>query len=288
MPAAKPRLEVQRRLLIINNLPSFYRIKPFEDLEIRWRFATGGPTVCLFQARRNYHQREEWFFTPDDDITVPHQFLSQKTVKIGRRVTYLPRFGIRSISSFRPSHILVAGWDTPVALAAARYRRSHSSTRLMSWVESNPSTTSRSGRFANGLRGAFFRSADAALVPTKASANYVTALRGSDLPILEAPNAVHLARIPARPRAEPSASRRLVFLGDLSHRKGFDLFLRACNLLASSGWTAVAWGADTEGLASAVPANCAVQSGSMLSSVIPKLRADVFVCTNRPLWIQCR
>lgn len=269
------------RLLLINNLPSFYRTGPFAALADTWMEKTGGPTLCLFQARRDYHRRQEWFFTPDGEIEVPHEFLSSRTVRLGTRITYVPKTGFRRMRRFKPTHMLVAGWDTPAAVAAAGLKRICGDICFMSWVESNPTTTQLSGRIANRYRREFLRSSDSVLVPTAASASYVRALRGRDVPVLELPNPVTLQRIPGD-GAVASSSKRMVFLGDLSRRKGFDIFAKGCELLEPEGWTGSAWGTDTEGLASMAPANCQVHPGRPLTELIPELRpTDVWIISSR-------
>jgi glycosyltransferase involved in cell wall biosynthesis len=79
-----------------------------------------------------------------------------------------------------------------------------------------------------------------------------------------------------------SDGRRILFIGELSARKGFDVFMEACALGAHAGWTGLAWGDDTEGLAAQAPANCRVAPARPLEVLIPDLRsADVWAIPSR-------
>lgn len=266
-------------LLVLNNLPSFYRTGPFAELCRTWCDRTGGRAMVVYQARRDTYRRQEWFYTPDEKLPFDHTFLSDTTVKVGGRVTYRPNSGLSILAKFRPTHLLIAGWDTPMAVSAAAYRRLKPST-LMSWIESNPSTSLKTGPAANLYRRKFIRCADVVLVPTRSSAQYAEDLSGVARPTLCLPNPVSLKRI--ADASTDGMSPRLVFLGDLSQRKGFDVFAEALRLGAGDGWTGVAWGADIECRARMAPANCEVVSGLALNQILPHLRPnDIWAIPSR-------
>ena len=269
---------VNARLLILNNLPAFYRTGPFNSLVDAWRDRTGGEAMVAYQARRDPFRRQEWFYSADAEIPYRHVFISNRTVRVRGRVTYSPRFGASILTRFRPTHMLVAGWDTPMSLAAATYRRA-SATTLSLWVESNSSTTRRTGALSVAYRRSVLRSADCVLVPTRASSEYVNSTSQRNMSILELPNPVMLDRLG---ETRSGDDKRLIFLGDFSRRKGFDVFAEAVRLGQSAGWRGHAWGTDTEGLASVVPPNCKVTTGLPLSEIIPMLSSrDVWLIPSR-------
>jgi glycosyltransferase involved in cell wall biosynthesis len=124
-------------------------------------------------------------------------------------------------------------------------------------------------------------SAQTVVVPTAASAEFVSGLSGKRFDIVLAPNPVDAARLDAQP--SPEQGSRLIFVGDLSARKGFDLFLEACRLGAERGWTGVAWGRDSEDLATTAPDNCrVVVGGSTLEEIRRELNvADIWCIPSR-------
>lgn len=264
------------RLLVINNKPAFYRTQPFAALVDHWFERTGGSAVVAYQVRRDPFGRSEWFYTPDDELPYEYYFARSRTVsgQPWRRNT--PIGSIKIFRQFRPSHVFTAGWDTPLSLAAGIYAKA-TSAQLGIWVESNPSTSTQQGVMANRYRRGFLRSASFAVVPTQQSEDYVRHLHGGDLPCRRLLNPVSLTRLDS-PKARP----RLIFVGDLSARKGFDRFEDLVTRGAPHGWDGVAWGRDTESLASRVSSNCVVHEAVPQSELIPHLRSsDILVIPSR-------
>lgn len=265
------------RLLIVNNIPAFYRTRPFNSLVRHWADKTSGSSLVVYQARRDPHRRGEWFFTPDDEFPYAYKFLAQRTIKVWGVVNYPPKFGVFTLMCFRPTHLLVAGWDSPISLACAAYA-GITRSRTAFWVESNETTSRRSGLLARCYRRALLRSADLAVVPTQASADHVNKIAGRKVDSVLLPNPVSLQRLPL----STSNSRRFIYLGDFSERKGFDIFLRACALGAATQWTGVAWGADVEGLSYSRPPNCELRPAAPLHEILPSLSSnDVWLIPSR-------
>lgn len=280
MPQYQPATQPVGPLVIINNLPSRYRTQPFARLVEAWNRKSGNEAHVLYQAKRDPFRRPEWFFSSASSMTYPHSFLSETTIRLGGRVTYSPNFGARQLLSSRPTHLLVPGWDSPASLAAAAYSRA-TRARMVSWVESNPTTSQYGGALSNAYRRHFLRSAAGALVPTAVSAQYVQALARKSMPTTILPNAVSLDRLPASP-VHPQERKRLIFVGDLSLRKGYDVFEDAACRAIANGWGAHAYGDDVEGRFR-TGLGIGLTSGLRLEDFAPSLDAsrDVWVIPSR-------
>ena len=264
------------RLLIVNNMPAHYRTPLFEAIHSQWVDQTGGETLVAYQVRRDTHSRAEWFFTPDAELPFPHMFVSGDTTPAARRTGYPLRVSPSVFLRFRPTHLFVAGWDSPLAVQSAAWSACVGS-RMAVWVESNPTTTRVSTSLSNRLRRRFLSAADLAVVPTGSSARYVDALAGREVPHLLLPNPVQVDRLEDSSRS----TRRVIFLGDLSRRKGFDVFQRLAADLSAEGWASAAWGRDSEGLAGQ-SSHVSVNPPSRFADVVSHLdSADVLVIPSR-------
>jgi glycosyltransferase involved in cell wall biosynthesis len=266
------------RLLIINNMPAYYRTPPFRALLDEYSRRTGGSALVAYQVRRDSHGRGEWFFTPDSEFPFEPYFSARDT-KASRRTGYPLRLDLALWRQFKPDHVFTAGWDSPLSLAAAAYSRVRR-THLGVWVESNPTTSRHCGGPADLARRAFLRSADFAVVPTRASGSYVSALAGYDFPSVRLKNPVDWPRI--SDSSDGCASKRMVFIGDLTERKGFDYFARALAHGSSRGWVGVAYGRDLKGLASMSPPNLSLRPATPLNDIVPHLLpTDIMVIPSR-------
>jgi glycosyltransferase involved in cell wall biosynthesis len=267
------------RLLIINNMPAYYRTAPFNALLTQYSKSTGGVGLVAYQVRRDSHGRGEWFFTPDSEFPYKPYFSAADTTRKRGRTGYPMKLDVALWREFRPDHVFTAGWDSPLSLSAAAYSRV-TGARLGVWVESNLTTSRHRGGPADMARRAFLRSAEFAVVPTRTSASYVRALAGRDLSCVRLKNPVTWARL-----ADDSGTqspKRLVFLGDLSERKGFDYFASAVAAGASRGWSGVAYGRDVEGRASVSPSNLVVEPAKPLADIVPSLLpTDILVIPSR-------
>lgn len=268
------------RLLIINNMPAYYRTAPFAALIAKFSEATeGGSGRVMYQVRRDPARRGEWFFTPDDQLPYDHRFLSPAASASHRRTGYPLRFAARDWAEQPPTHVLVAGWDSPLSWLAAIWGRVPRA-RVGMWVESNLSTSRHQGRLIGQARKSLLAGVDFVLVPTSGSGQYVESLAKRSVPALQLLNPVAMPRLPDEDDA--GQGKRLVFLGDLSGRKGFDVLCAVLSAGEADGWTGVAWGRDVEGRASAAPANLEVMESRPIGQILPSLRStDILVIPSR-------
>jgi glycosyltransferase involved in cell wall biosynthesis len=269
----------EHRLLVVNNLPARYRVSSFDALLSAWRvISEGGEGHVVFQARRDPRRRQEWFFADESEIPFAHTYLSDNSVATKTLTFYRPAFGARLLRSMRPTHLFVAGWDSPAALACAAYARI-TKARLVLWVESNASTSRRQSRVASQFKRLSLESSSAVLVPSASSLSLVRSLTPKPLQVLVLPNPVTHSRIADAPTGQ---QKRLLFIGEMTSRKGFDTFMEACRAGAASGWTAIAWGDDREGLATQAPDNCQIRAPRPIEGIITEFRPDdVWVIPSR-------
>jgi glycosyltransferase involved in cell wall biosynthesis len=263
-------------LVVVNNLPAFYRTPAFAALQTAWFQQTSGRFTVLYQSRRDPARREENFFTPDDQLPYAHMFLSRECDTSDGASRYRAAFGVRMWVGVRPTHILTAGWDTPASIASQVYGRV-TGARLCLWSESTAQTSAHAGLLPGMYRRWAASGADSYLFPTKAAKAWLEAISGRSLePSLVLPNPVRGDRLPDDNISDP----RFVFLGDLSRRKGFDL---VCEVMRRhTGWSSVAYGRDPESLSALAPSNVLWHGSHPFSAILPTLRAsDVLVIPSR-------
>jgi len=231
----------------------------------------------VYQARRDPKRREEWFFTPDNLINHKHVFLSERIWSRPTISLYRPGKSIRTVFNFSPTHLLIAGWDTPLSLTSSIYARVTGSP-LSLWVESNPSTSRRTKGLSVKYKRFILNSASSVIMPTRQTDLLLGSISGQERRSIFLPNPVNLQRLDS----VSDGSSRIIFIGDFSHRKGFDVFLNACRLGAEQGWQGIAWGKDTDNLSVLAPPNCTVNPGRPLAEIIPQLRvSDILVIPSR-------
>ncbi|MFT3873068.1 MAG: glycosyltransferase [Nocardioides sp.] len=258
-------------------MPAFYRTEPFRALIDGFVETTGGIAAVAYQVRRDPGGRGDWFFTPDSEIPYPHFIASKATKKSSWRTGYPTRADLGLWRDYRPTHIFAAGWDSPLAIAAAFYTRI-GNARLGVWVESNATTSTRRGRGSDAFRKAFLSSASFVVVPTPGSRRFVEELVGP-MVSAELKNPVSCQRLTD---SSVAPARRMIFLGDFSRRKGFDRFCEILRTGAGHDWSGVCWGRDVEGLAAAAPPNLTVEASRPLASITGELSdSDVLVVPSR-------
>lgn len=266
------------RLLVVNNLPTYYRTPTYLALANEWMARGGREPLVVYQARRDPGRRDDWFFTPDSEFGFAHRFLTQNTwTSADDRTWYLPRFGVGVLLSVRPTHVLVSGWETPCAVLAAVFCRL-SGAQLTMWVESTSTTSAMKGEVAMKFRRFLLRPADLIVAPTAMSAMYACVIANKPIRSVVLPNPVDLDRLPETVRI----GRRLIFIGDFTLRKGFDRFLKILGALESYGWCGDAWGKDKENLAAQAPANLCVHLPLPLREIVANLDGnDIWVIPSR-------
>lgn len=266
------------RLLIINNMPAHYRTPPFRALLDEYSRRTGGSALVAYQVRRDSHGRGEWFFTPNSEFPFEPS-VSARDTKASRRTSYPLRLDLALWRQFKPDHGFTAGWDSPLSLAAAAHSRVQR-IQFRVWVDLNPTTSRYRGWPADLARRAFLRSADFAVVSTRASGSYVSALAGYDFPSVRLKNPVNWLRV--SDSSDGCTSQRMVFIGDLTERKGFDCLARELAHGSSRGWVRVAYGRDLEGLTSMIQPDLSLRPATPLNNIVPDLLpTDMMVIPSR-------
>ena len=263
-------------LVVINNLPAFYRTPAFAALQTAWFQATGGRFTVIYQSRRDPARRDESFFTPEDELPYEHLFLSDECDTSSGRSHYRGGFGLRTWLGSRPTHILTAGWDTPASIGSQLYRRV-TRTRLCLWSESTARTSAHGGRLSTQYRKWVVRGAASYIFPTVASKTWLEEVAGQSLDrSLVLPNPVQGDRLPD----EQASSPRFLFIGDLSRRKGFDLVCDAMREHAT--WSCIAYGRDSESMSGLAPSNLSWRGSQPFETILPTLRgSDVLLIPSR-------
>lgn len=263
-------------LVVINNLPAFYRTPAFAALQTAWFQETGGRFTVIYQSRRDPARRDESFFTPDDEFPYEHRFLSAECDTSSGMSHYRGGLGLRAWLGIRPTHILTAGWDTPASIASQLYRRV-TGTRLCLWSESTAWTSAHSGRLSTQYRKWAVRGADSYIFPTVSSKTWLGEVSGRDLDrSVVLPNPVQGHRLPDVQASTP----RFLFIGDLSRRKGFDL---VCDAMRDrETWSCIAYGRDSESLSGLAPSNLSWRGSQPFEAILPTLRgSDVLLIPSR-------
>ncbi|MGY2701584.1 glycosyltransferase family 4 protein [Nocardioides sp. HB32] len=265
------------RLLILNNLPSYYRTHLYRAMLNEFASRTGGSGMVAYQYRRSPAERDDWFFTPDDELDFSHTFLADRPRRIRNR-SFSAHPGLHLFARFRPTHVFAAGWSTSASVLASAYCRA-TGAQLGAWVESSRLTSKNLSRPAVAFRRSWLSPASYCVVPSGASEEYVRELARREVQVLRLLNPVELSRL-----ADPTgvASPRAVFLGDYSARKGFDRFVEAARILGPRGVGAVAWGTDRDNLRQSAAGLVDVRNPERLSAIAPQLHGrDVLVIPSR-------
>lgn len=270
------------RLLVVNNVPAYYRIPAFEELSRVWHRHTEGDFLAVFQAQHDPGRRSKWFCMPERDLPFQSVVLSPATRTVRNRTFYSLRLGLRLQSSFRPTHLLIAGWETPAAISASIRSRFKRLPTLM-WIESTPQTTHIRGPVSDRFRRSIIRSSSGILAPTTCSADYADEIAGRTFPRLVSPNPVSIDRLTDDVGREPcGGERRVIYVGDLSYRKGFDRLLTAMPEISHRGFRVLVWGSDHDGLGALAPPGMTVNEPTPLSHILPLLRpTDIWLIPSR-------
>ncbi|NYG54699.1 glycosyltransferase family 4 protein [Nocardioides perillae] len=257
-------------------MPAYYRTPAYAAMAEEFAARTGGSTLVCYQVRRAARERAEWFYTADAEFPFDYYFVQPDFRYVaGRKMPAAP--GGRLLLRYRPTHVFTAGWDTPLSLAASTWAR-WAGVHLGVWVESSPLTSKHDNLLLNAARRRFLRPATFAVVPTDASRAHVDRLAGRHVRSRLLLNPVDLGRLPDQ---FSEAGARVIFLGDLTRRKGFDVLLQAATVLRVRDIEVHAWGRDIEGLA-AVADDVTIHGAAPLPEILPMLRStDVLVIPSR-------
>jgi glycosyltransferase involved in cell wall biosynthesis len=201
-------------IALVHNILPPYRIPLFNAIAAH---TDGRFAVAL--TRLNYERQRKWQV---DISTANFRFKVLRTVgfQTKMRRIFVPWDLGSTLDSWDPTSVVVGGWDQPATWLALRWARSHGIPRL-GWLESSPPSVRHTGRVAMSARRRFLAQLDGAIVPGVRASEYLRVL-GFNGPIQRMANAAECA-LPTSP-VERSG---VVFVGDLSGRKGFDLVLQA-------------------------------------------------------------
>lgn len=246
-----------RKLALLTEIPAPFRIPLFNELAA----ADGIDLRVLFVGLRDPKRPYPLYL---DEARFAWEVLP------GRDVLRRPRWVVanvgvsRALSRFAPDAVMLGGWNQPAFWSAAWWARRHARPTLV-WVES----TSRDARsnlqlFERAKRRLALRAA-AAVVPGRASAEYVASLGVAPERIATAPNAVDPAVFGARVdelRHDRDALRgalgiegcTFLYAGRLDPEKGVDVLLRALERVPDARLV-IAWhaGSAAAGLRATAP-----------------------------------
>lgn len=194
-----------------------YRVSLFNSLSDA---LDGQFTLVL--TRQDPTANRQWT-VPWSEVRFRTAILPGHRLDIGRGTWEVSR-GVRAtLEDLKPEAIVLGGWDVHACWAALRWAR-RQGVPLIGWVESSQRTGLRRGVLSSAIRCRFLEACSAAIVPGVASEAFVRQLAPA-LPCHHAPNSVDAPDL--RAINEPQPQGAVVFIGELSQRKGADLVLTA-------------------------------------------------------------
>lgn len=204
------------RVLFVQNMYSPYRDTFYEALAER-------VDVGVYYLRRDRPQKN-WGEDPGGHSY--ETFDSSAWARIGPME--FDRGLDQVLIHFGPTHVVAAGWNLRAPWQVATSRREFVK---VAWVESTEFTSSISGPAARAFRRAYLSRFDAVAVPGQSARRYVSRLAPRARTI-EFPNSVGDPSLLPEGLVHPLRERTndVIFIGELSHRKGFDLLLEAMGL----------------------------------------------------------
>jgi glycosyltransferase involved in cell wall biosynthesis len=261
-------------LLVANNILPPYRLSLFNEMSK----SAGGRFSCM-TARETHPKRRSW--------TIDHSEahfdwvnLECRSLVYGNTSIDLALAPIAEVERRHPSLLLLAGWDQSLNWSLRRWAL-RKGVPFVPWVESTQSTTRARWSWLDRLRGTFLKGAAAVAVPGSASARRVRDL-GFTGEFVDLPNAID-------DRVAPGSKvpRTVVFVGEMSTRKGVDIIIDAAPKLLSRGFRLELIGAGglapkVEMLARSHPGTVAFHGHLDEASVRAALgRADVLLLPSR-------
>ncbi len=212
-----------RRVVLFQRTLGPYRISLFNNLS---EALDGRLTVLFTQAGA---PRERRWTVAWADVAFDHQTLRSYEVSIKGKTRELSLGVGRVLDRVNAGSVLLAGWDVPACWAALRWCRKRS-VPAHAWVESSARTGKWRGPPSTAARTLFLSRCESAIVPGVAAERFVRSLSPA-LPCVQVPNSIDSPEL--RDLASPPSNGALLFLGELSDRKGADLILSAADELLS-------------------------------------------------------
>lgn len=210
-------------IVLIHNILPPYRQPLFDEI---FRQTDGNFRVLV--SRVTHKRRRRW--TPPDVAAVPYvKVLRTVGLEMGHRALDLSWGTASHLRGLNPDLIILAGWDVAACWSALAWGRRRG-VPLAAWVESSSGTGEFRGILSRRLRGLFLENCQGAIVPGEAAAAFVRSL-SPHISIFEVPNAVSPG-LPSTQRGRPHSDLDVLFVGELSWRKGVDVILAAVPQLA--------------------------------------------------------
>jgi glycosyltransferase involved in cell wall biosynthesis len=238
------------KVALLTEIPAPYRMPLFNALA-----ALDGVELEVIFLRARDPKRPDYRFDPAD-ARFSWRILPGRHVARRGRWMIVNRGVARTLLRIRPDAIVVGGWAQPAfwqALLAAKLLR----RPTLTWIEST-SRDERSGAASlERAKRRFVRSSDGALVPGRASVEYVQSLGAAPERIAVAPNAVDFTRFGERVdavRQDRDALRArlgivgvcLLCVGRLDPEKSIDTLIRALGELPPEATLVVAGSGSVE------------------------------------------
>jgi glycosyltransferase involved in cell wall biosynthesis len=213
-----------RRLLVVTNIPTPYRVPLFNALSGALR-EQGWELHVVFGSRGN--PRRRWS-VPDADFRFPHEFLESRIIALGRERLVNTYQGLRGVlERLRPDGIVCTGYSAGT-VAAVRYGR-QADVRVAIWSGTVPGARDRAW-WRILLRRWLVGRCRGFLAYGSAARDYLVSLGADPEDIHIAWNTVDTDRFLAVPVAcgpAPGEPLRLLTVGYLERGKRIDLALRA-------------------------------------------------------------
>lgn len=154
-------------------------------------------------------------------------------------------FGVSELlRRLQPDVVVLAGWDQFPAWFARRFCLRHDVPTVL-WIESSDGSGELRGRISTYARKSFLATPAVCIVPGRAAEEFVLSL-GFKGRVIHMANAVALNESSV-PLAANVGNRTVLFAGELSERKGYDLFVEAALALRSAGYRVLSAGSGPLG-----------------------------------------
>ncbi|MHC4549324.1 MAG: glycosyltransferase family 4 protein [Planctomycetota bacterium] len=221
-----------RRLVVVTNIPTPYRVPLFNTLDRRLR-AAGWELEVVFGSQGN--ARRLWRI-PAHDYAFRHYFLDGRNLRLGRERIVNTYAGLAPLLRQRkPAGIVCTGYS-PGTMAAARYAR-RAAIPVAIWSGAIEGRRERAWWRRLQRRWLVGR-ADGFLAYGSAAHRYLVALGAPTQRIHIAWNTVDTSRFDTLPGARspaPYQPLRLLSVGSLEQGKRIDLAIRAVAAAGASG-----------------------------------------------------
>lgn len=204
-----------KRLVLIHNILPPYRIPLFNSLH---DLCDGEFGVVL--TRDTHAQRRQWTLSWES-VRFDWRILKTIGIERGERALDLSLGVSRALNSWQPQVVVVAGWDLHACWSAVLWCQSRG-VPVYAWVESSQMSGVARGAVSNAVRRIFLAGVAGAIVAGCEAEAFVRELRPG-VRTVRIPNPVDSPELRMLPL--PTSKQGLLYIGELSERKGFDVIL---------------------------------------------------------------